>query len=304
MDPASDWKEKNKSIRVLRAAEKDRYGVIAAIAYNIEHILGFVKAAEVAQSPIIIQFFPWAVTYSSGLLIRAAADAISHSSMRDHIVLHMDHAQDYDLIKQSAGQLPFDSIMVDMSHYEKEENLSKTRELVAYCQQRGIATEAEPGRIEGGEDGVVDTAELEGSKTTPEEVDDFIATGVDALAPAFGNMHGEYDARTGPRLDFQRLHQIREKVNRRVSIALHGTNGFSPALLEKCIAEGCTKINVNRIVLDNYYAHLRQHAATLTHTQLMEEGTQKVVDLTVRWMGICGSAGKARLTSESSSQHL
>lgn len=193
----------NKSNRVLRTAEQGRYGVIAAVAYNIEHILGFVKAAEVARSPIIIQFFPWAVTYSSGLLVRAAADAISRSPMREQIVLHMDHAQDYNLIKWIADSLPFDSIMVDMSHYEKEENLRKTKELVAYCQQRGIATEAEPGRIEGGEDGVMDTAELEGSKTTTEEIEDFVATGVDALAPAFGNCHGEYDSR-GPQLDFAR----------------------------------------------------------------------------------------------------
>lgn len=193
----------NKSNRVLRAAEEGRYGVIAAVAYNIEHILGFIKAAEVAKSPIIIQFFPWAVTYSSGLLVRTAADAISRSPMREHIVLHMDHAQDYKLIKSSADELPFDSIMVDMSHYEKEDNLRKTKELVAYCQGKGIATEAEPGRIEGGEDGVMDTAELEGSKTTPEDVEAFVATGVDALAPAFGNCHGEYDSR-GPQLDFPR----------------------------------------------------------------------------------------------------
>ncbi|OTA90671.1 hypothetical protein M434DRAFT_365945 [Hypoxylon sp. CO27-5] len=98
MASSLDWKEKNKSNRMLRVAEQGHYGVIAAIAYNIEHILGFVKAAEVAESPIIIQFFPWAVTYSSGLLVRTAADAISQSPMRDHIVLHVDHARDYDLI--------------------------------------------------------------------------------------------------------------------------------------------------------------------------------------------------------------
>ncbi|KAI0098990.1 ketose-bisphosphate aldolase [Hypoxylon sp. NC0597] len=299
MASTPDWKEKNKSNRVLRAAEQGHYGVIAAIAYNIEHILGFVKAAEVAKSPIIIQFFPWAVTYSSGLLVRAAADAISQSPMRDHIVLHMDHAQDYHLIKYSADKLPFDSIMVDMSHYDKEVNLRMTRELVAYCQERGIATEAEPGRIEGGEDGVVDTAELEGSKTTSEEVDDFIAAGVDALAPAFGNMHGEYDARSGPQLDFPCLQRIRKKIKGRVVIALHGTNGFSADLLQKCIVEGCTKINVNRLVLDDYYSHLKQNVSTMSHTQLMEEGTQKVIDLTVKWMGICKSAGKVDTSTAS-----
>jgi fructose-bisphosphate aldolase class II len=201
MAPPRNWKAINKTNQILEAAEKGGYGVIAAIAYNIEHILGFVQAAEQARSPLIIQFFPWAVTYSSGLLVRAAADAISQCSVP--IALHMDHAQDEALIRSAADTLPFDSIMVDMSHYEKAENLAKTKALVAYCAERGIATEAEPGRIEGGEDGVMDTEGLEGSKTTPEEVREFITTGVDALAPAFGNMHGEHWV-IGPQLDFGR----------------------------------------------------------------------------------------------------
>ena len=133
--------------------------------------------------------------------MRAAADAASHASVP--IAVHLDHAQDEDLICHAADNLPFDSIMVDMSHYEKAENLAKTKELVAYCHERGIATEAEPGRIEGGEDGIADTVDLSGMLTTPEEAIEFIDTGVDFLAPAFGNVHGEYGTR-GPRLDFAR----------------------------------------------------------------------------------------------------
>jgi fructose-bisphosphate aldolase class II len=191
----------NRTTEILKKAEQGRYGVIAAIAYNIEQILGLVRAAEEARSPLIIQFFPWAITFSDGLLVRTAADAAHRASVP--ISIHLDHAQDPEIIKLAADTLPFDSIMVDMSHYEKEENLAKTAQLVKYCQERGIATEAEPGRIEGGEDGVMDTAGLEASKTTPEEVEEFIATGVDSLAPAFGNVHGEYGPQ-GPDLDFKR----------------------------------------------------------------------------------------------------
>lgn len=78
------------------------------------------------------------------------------------ISVHLDHAQNYDQIKSVADNLPFDSIMVDMSHYEKEENLSKTKVLREYCHGRGIAVEAETGRIEGGEDGISDTGDLAG----------------------------------------------------------------------------------------------------------------------------------------------
>ncbi|KAL4791696.1 ketose-bisphosphate aldolase [Aspergillus venezuelensis] len=285
----ADWKESNTHIRILRDAEAGKYGVLAVIAYNIEQVHGFIKAAEVARSPLILQFFPWVVATFDGTLVRAAAEAAKRASVP--ISIHLDHAQSEELIARAA-ELPFNSIMVDMSHYEKEENLRKTTQWVQHCNKRQIATEAEPGRIEGGEDGVMDTAGLEAAMTTPEEVNDFVATGVDTLAPSFGNIHGEYGPQ-GPRLDFQRFEDVRQQVNKRVRLAVHGTNGYEPALVQECIAAGCSKVNVNKLVLDDYYEHLHANAGKLPHTQLIEEGIKKVVDLTVKWMEICGSAGKA-----------
>ncbi|KAK5941068.1 hypothetical protein PMZ80_006345 [Knufia obscura] len=201
----TSWRDTNKHLAILRQASEDGYGVIAAIAYNIEQILGLVSAAEKARSPLIIQFFPWAITFTGALLVRTAADAASRAKVP--ISIHLDHCQDPELVKHAADMGAFDSIMVDMSHHDKAENLRLTRELVEYCHKRRVATEAEPGRIEGGEDGVVDTDQLEGMKTTAEEVDEFILTGVDALAPAFGNIHGEY-GQGGPNLDFERWAHI------------------------------------------------------------------------------------------------
>jgi fructose-bisphosphate aldolase class II len=94
--------------------------------------------------------------------------------------------------------------MIDMSHYEKKENLEKTRRLTRYCHERGIATEAEAGRINGGEDGVMDTGSLEGLLTTKEEAEEFVDTGIDFLAPAFGNVHGNYGGIENIKLDFPR----------------------------------------------------------------------------------------------------
>ena len=299
------WQISNKHLQLLRQAEDGGYGVIAAIAYNLEQIVGLVQAANKAKSPLILQFFPWALEFGDGILIKVASQAAR--SAKVPISIHLDHCQRPELVKKAADMGLFDSIMVDMSHYDKDENLRRTKELVAYCNDRQIATEAEPGRIEGGEDGVVDTEALEGMKTTPEEIDDFIATGVDALAPAFGNVHGEYGP-DGPHLDFDRsefvielnitdkwsrLIDIRSRVAKRVCVVLHGTNGFQPALLQKCIAAGVTKVNVNRLVLDTYYDHLHANAGKMPHTQLLEEGVQKVSELTVQWMNHCGSAGRA-----------
>ncbi|PMD50644.1 fructose-bisphosphate aldolase [Hyaloscypha bicolor E] len=293
MAPPPDWKTTNRTIQILQVAEEGRYGVLATVAYNIEHILGMVQAAERAHSPLIIQFFPWAITFSSGLLIRTAADAASRAKVP--VAIHLDHAQDEEMIRRAADTLPFDSIMIDMSHYEKETNLAKTKELVRYCHERGIATEAEPGRIEGGEDGVMDTEGLEGSMTTMEEVSDFVDTGVDFLAPAIGNMHGENPyGFSNPNLDFERLREIRSKAQGRVRIALHGTNGFRLELMKKCISEGVAKVNVNKLVLDDYSEHLKANAGKFPQTKLMEQGVELVTKQTMQWMEICGSAGKAK----------
>lgn len=250
-----------------------------------------VRAAERKRSPLIIQVFPWAITASDGLLVRAAADAAKRASVP--ISVHLDHAQDEKLIRLAADTLPFDSIMVDMSHYEKAENLSKTAMLVEYCHARGIATEAEPGRIEGGEDGIADTADLESMLTTPEEVAEFIETGVDFLAPAIGNVHGEYGLR-GPQLDFERLKSIREFSQAKdVRVVLHGTNGFTKDLIHQCVAAGVSKINVNKLILEDFQTHLELNASKLSLTQLLEAGMVEVQRCTEEQMDICMSSGQA-----------
>lgn len=287
------WKEHNKTFQILRDAEAGGYGVVAAIAYNIEHIVAFVRAAEKKRSPLIIQFFPWAITATDGLLVRAAAEAAKNASVP--VAVHLDHAQDEALIRLAADTLPFDSIMVDMSHYDDEENLQKTKVLVDYCHARQITTEAEPGRIEGGEDGVADTAELEGVMTTPQQVDDFVATGIDFLAPAFGNVHGEYGAR-GPVLDYERLDMVAAQVkshNKGVRVVLHGTNDFPEDVMKKCIAGGVSKINVNKLVLDEYLVFQKEASAGLALTTLVEKGIATTQTLVEWQMDVCGSTGKA-----------
>ncbi|KAG9574006.1 aldolase, partial [Aureobasidium melanogenum] len=211
----------------------------------------------------------------------------------------MDHAQDPEVIKRAAelkkhdGTPMFDSIMVDMSHYEKEENLAKTTELVKLCHSKGIATEAEPGRIEGGEDGVKDTAELEGMMTTAEEVDDFIATGIDFLAPAFGNVHGDYHGVENIHLDYERLESIQKKVDGRVQIVLHGTNEFIPEILNKCIERGVTRVNVNKMVLSDYFAYTAEKTGKVPLTEQLETGTDLIKKQCEYWIDNMGCAGKA-----------
>ena len=244
----------NRAIPILNHAYEHRYGVPAMCCYNLEGILATVRAAEKLRSPAMILLFPWAIHYASGILVHAAAEAARSATVP--ITVHLDHAQTPEIIRQAANLTPgFDSIMIDMSHYEKAENLALTRELVAYCNERGIATEAEPGRIEGGEDGVEDTADLEGVLTTPEESEEFVDTGIDWLAPAFGNVHGSYGPR-GVRLEYDRLEGIRERVGGRVRLVLHGADPFDGEIFRRCIEAGVSKVNINKVLNNEWLSQI------------------------------------------------
>lgn len=282
----------NKAFQIVKAAAEGKYAVPAICCYNLEGILASVRAAEAKKSPVIIQLFPWAIEYADSVLVHAAAEAARNASVP--VAVHMDHAQTPEIIKKAADMGGFDGIMVDMSHYETEENLRLTKELVTYCAERGIITEAEPGRIEGGEDGVADTSELQGVLTTPSQAEDFIATGIQWLAPAFGNVHGNYGPK-GPQLEYDRLKGLHQAAEDRVYFVLHGagTKWFGEELFHKVIECGIAKCNVNDGVNDSYLKIQAQKAGSTPLTRLLEEVTlamQKDVELHMDWMRSTGKA--------------
>ncbi|KAF5989236.1 tagatose 1,6-diphosphate aldolase [Fusarium bulbicola] len=205
-------------------------------------------------------------------------------------VEHGDMLCELSLVSEDKT-LPFDSIMVDMSHYDHEENLAKTAALTKSCHERGIAIEAESGRINGGEDGIADTGDLEALFTTPKEVEDFLKVGIDILAPSVGNMHGDYGPK-GPELDLARLSSIDQQIRGRAAMALHGTNDFTAEIMQDCIKAGAVKLNVNKLLLEVWHVHLKDNA----HKPLMQrvdEGIEILQAEVERWIEICGSAGKA-----------
>ncbi len=225
------------------------------------------------------------------ILVNMAADACR--SAKVPISLHLDHCQDVELVKYAAS-LPFDSIMVDMSHYEKEENLRLTKELTAYCHARGITTEAEPGRIEGGEDGVKDTAELEGIMTTPEQAQEFMDTGIDYLAPAFGNVHGAYSSQ-GPRahLQFERLESVQKASKGKVRLVLHGSGSFTEDIYQDCIKRGISKINVNAQLVEPWGKMMKERKEFTPLTKLVENSIEIFQEEVEKLMRMAGSSGKA-----------
>lgn len=154
------------------------------------------------------------------------------------VALHLDHGT-YEAAKECiyAG---FSSIMFDGSHYSIDENIEKTKELVAICNKKGISLEAEVDSIEGEEDGVIGAGEI----ADPNECKQITNLGVTMLAAGIGNIHGKYpDNWDG--LNFEALAKIEEAVGTSMPLVLHGGTGIPGDSIKQAISLGVAKINVN-----------------------------------------------------------
>ena len=129
--------------------------------------------------------------------------------------------------------------MFDGSHYQIEENVAKTKELVAVCREKGLSLEAEVGSIGGEEDGVIGMGEC----ADPDECKAIADLGVTMLAAGIGNIHGKYPENWAG-LSFETLDAIQQKTGD-MPLVLHGGTGIPDDMIKKAISLGVAKINVN-----------------------------------------------------------
>ena len=153
------------------------------------------------------------------------------------VALHLDHGSYEHAYK--CIEAGFSSIMFDGSHYPIEENIAKTKELVAVCADKGLSLEAEVGSIGGEEDGVIGGGEV----ADPNECKMIADLGVTMLAAGIGNIHGKYPANWAG-LRFDALEAISNKTGD-MPLVLHGGTGIPADMIKKAIDLGVSKINVN-----------------------------------------------------------
>ncbi|PIX31911.1 tagatose-bisphosphate aldolase, partial [Candidatus Bathyarchaeota archaeon CG_4_8_14_3_um_filter_42_8] len=148
--------------------------------------------------------------------------------------LHLDHGENFETVSKCV-EAGFTSVMIDGSFLKFEENVALTKRVVDFAHQKGVTVEAELGRLAGVEESTVE--EKEAVLTDPNAAKEFVEkTGVDALAVAIGTSHGAYKFKAEPKLDFERLELIREKVN--VPLVLHGASSVPQWIIEKAVKYG------------------------------------------------------------------
>ena len=218
---------------LMSPAMEKAYAVGAFNISNLESMLAVVEAAVEERSPAIVAVTPSSIRYAGlpyiGKMVKAAAKSSSVP-----ISLHLDHGKDVETASKCI-EAGFTSVMIDGSHLKFEENVALTKRIIDLAHPKGVSVEAELGRLAGVEESTVE--EKEAILTDPDAAEKFVKrTGVDALAVAIGTSHGAYKFKGEPKLDFERLRLIREKVS--TLLVLHGASSVPSEIVEKAVKYG------------------------------------------------------------------
>ncbi len=224
---------------MLKKAVEGHYAVGQFNINNLEWTKSILQTAQENNSPVILGVSAGAGKYMTGFetVAEMVKAMIKCMNITVPVAIHLDHGTYEDCYKCiKAG---FSSIMFDGSHFEIEENIEKTRELVHVAHNLGLSIEAEVGAIGGEEDGVVGGGEV----ADPNECKMIADLGVDFLAAGIGNIHGKYPE-NWKGLDFDALANIKAKTGD-LPLVLHGGTGIPAEMIKKAISLGVAKINVN-----------------------------------------------------------
>lgn len=277
-----------KMSSLLADAKKNGYAVGSFSVANMEMVLGVIRAIEETKSPAILQIAEVRLNHSPLELIGPLMVAAAKNSSVP-VAVHFDHGKTKEKIKQ-ALEIGFTSVMFDGSHLPFEENARMTAEIKALANEYNADCEGEIGCVGGSEDGSDDIAI---NCTSPAQAAEFFKkTGVDALAVAIGNAHGNY--KETPKLRFDILEKTASLVP--VPLVLHGGTGISPDDFKKCISLGIHKINIATATFDSVEQSVRSSYSDGIINGYYDLQTAEVEGAyrnTMKHIEIFGCAGKA-----------
>lgn len=224
---------------MLKAAKAGKYAVGHFNINNLEWTKCILQVAEELHSPVILGVSEGAAKYMCGFntITAMTKEMLKTLGTTVPVALHLDHGS-YDGA-YAAMKAGFSSVMFDGSHYSIDENITRTKQIIADANALGVSVEAEVGAIGGEEDGVVGGGEV----ADPDECKLIADLGVDMLAAGIGNIHGKYPANWAG-LRFDVLAKIQEKTGA-MPLVLHGGTGIPAEMIKEAISLGVSKINVN-----------------------------------------------------------
>ena len=264
-----------KMKQLLLQAQKENRGCGAFSVGNMEMVKGAIRAAEELNTPIILQIAEVRLKHSplylmGPMMVQAAKEA------KVDVAVHLDHGLTMPVVEK-ALELGFTSVMLDASTLPFEENMERVKQVVRLAAGYGATVEAELGLVGGSEDGSTD----HGIRCTdPEDAAVYAReTGIDALAVAIGNAHGNYPV--APHLAFDVLEEIHQRVD--IPLVLHGGSGITDRDFQRAISLGIRKVNIATASFNSLTAHAKDYFQSegkhdfFGLNEAMEQGTYENV---------------------------
>ena len=211
--------------KMFEMAYKNGYAVGAFNVNNMEITQGIISAVAEEKAPLILQVSRGAREYASISYLKAIINVVVEENPDIPIAINLDHGDNFETCKQFVDD-GFTSVMIDASKQPFEENIAVTRKVVEYAHARDVVVEAELGQLGGIEEDVVGVSDDDISKhiADPNQVEEFVEkSGVDSLAVAIGTSHGAYKFKKEPKLAFDVIQEIADKLPG-FPLVMHGSS--------------------------------------------------------------------------------
>lgn len=276
--------------QMLEKANAENYAVMAINCFNLETARAVISAAEEEQSPIIINIF-WEhlLTHSDSELIAPLVKTLANRTSVN-VALNLDHGQEEAYLKKAIDD-GFSSVMADMSRFNLEENIKRTRDIADYAHAHGASIEGEIGCLGGSEGG---NFTQEAMYTDPQQAKMFYErTDIDALAISIGTSHGNYPDGMVPKFDIERLKEIKKLTG--APLVLHGGSGSGEENIRNSVANGINKINVGCDFMNanrDAAAKLLAENPDINFFDLIHSTEKESRELVKYYIGLSGSRGR------------
>ena len=211
--------------KMFEMAYKNGYAVGAFNVNNMEITQGIIEAVAEEKAPVILQVSRGAREYAKNSYLKAIIDVVVEENPDIPVAINLDHGDTFETCRQFVDD-GFTSVMIDASSKPFEENIALTKEVVEYAHARDVVVEAELGQLGGIEEDVVGVSSDDISKhlADPGQVEEFVRkSGVDSLAVAIGTSHGAYKFKKEPKLAFDILQEIADKLPG-FPLVMHGSS--------------------------------------------------------------------------------
>ena len=275
---------------MLAAANAGGYAVMAINCFNLETARAVITTAAEERAPIIVNIFEQhLLEHCDSELICPVVKTLANR-VDVNVALNYDHGSDEKYLIKALDD-GFSSVMADMSRYDLEENIRRTKNIADYAHSLGASVEGEIGCLGASEGGKFTSDAM---YTDPDQAKMFYErTGIDALAISFGTSHGNYPEGMVPEFDIERLKKIKQLTG--APLVLHGGSGSGEKNILSSVKNGINKINVGCDFMNanrDAAINILGKNPEINFFDLVSQTEKQGKELVRYYIGLSGSKGK------------